>query len=108
MRCASHPSGLRNNSVSINTFPLANDVCPTTFTLSVPVVGMLCGNAIAAVMVAQNFILKELELVCLLSPYFHLAERAPIPRGFSVKTAIRRRRYSRLAHHASKLVFRSR
>jgi hypothetical protein len=43
---------------------------------------MLCGNAIAAVMVAQSYILKELELVCLLSPCFHLAERAPIPRDF--------------------------
>ena len=63
MRCAFHPFGLRNNSVSIDTFSLVNDVIRPILTcaLSVPVMGMLCGNAIAAVMVAQSFILKELE-----------------------------------------------
>ncbi len=29
--------------------------------LLVPIVGMLCGNAIAGVMVSQSYILKELE-----------------------------------------------
>jgi hypothetical protein len=38
-----------------------NDAC----TRLVPILGMLCGNAIGGIMVSQSYVLKELELVIL-------------------------------------------
>ena len=80
---------------------------PTCMRL-VPVVGMLCGNAIGAILVSQSYVLKELESVVLSLWHPDLAEREPISRDLSsvVKIATRRRRCSRSAHHASRLVAR--
>lgn len=77
MRCVSCRFGHQNNSVSIDTASPFLSLLTTCVWL-VPVMGMLCGNAIGAIMVSQSYILKELELVVLSLWRSHLAERVLI------------------------------
>jgi hypothetical protein len=60
-------------SVSMS-FPLL--LVNNAYTRLVPILGMLCGNAIGGIMVSQSYVLKELELV-ILSLSLHLAELNP-------------------------------
>ena len=56
MRCRLSPSGHRNNSVSVRYLLKINRDLTE---LSVPVMGMLSGNSISAIVVSIDYVLKE-------------------------------------------------